>query len=126
MSIEQWSDLMFPEPEGKDTHAWGRVKSINADGSYEVRLNSSSVTTRCTKGCTANAGDWVLVLIKANGKCDAIARRGGDAIGNDGQGDYLAGEGIRIENLVISADVTEDDLDAATEVIPTSWIENLD
>lgn len=79
MSIEQWSDLMFPEREGTVTPIYGSVRAINDDGSYEVQLNASSVTTRCTPCCTATVGDRVLVLIKANGKCDAIGRLGGDA-----------------------------------------------
>lgn len=77
MSVEQWSDLMFPEKEGRDAHVYGSVKSVNADGSYEVRLNASSVTTRCVACCTASVGDRVLVLVKANGRCDAVGRVGG-------------------------------------------------
>lgn len=78
MSIEQWSDLMFPDKEGKDTHLWGSVKSVNPDGSYEVQLNSSSVTTRCAAGCTAGVGDRVLVCIMANGRCVAVSRLEGE------------------------------------------------
>lgn len=89
MSIEQWSDLMFPEQEGGDAHVYGSVKAVNADGSYEVQLNASSVTTRCAPCCTALVGDRVLVLIKANGKCDAIGRLGGD-LGGGGSGEYEA------------------------------------
>ena len=74
MSIEQWSDLMFPEAEGKDAHLWGSVKAVNSDGSYEVQLNKSNVTTRCAAGCTAGVGDRVLVCIMANGRCVAVAR----------------------------------------------------
>lgn len=78
MSIEQWSDLMFPEREGTVTPIYGSVRAINDDGSYEVQLNASSVTTRCAPCCTAMVGDRVLVLIKPNGKCDAIGRLGGE------------------------------------------------
>lgn len=77
MSIEQWSDLMFPETGGTDAHLWGSVKSVNADGSYEVQLNASSVTTRCAAGCNASVGDRVLVCIMANGRCAAISKLGG-------------------------------------------------
>lgn len=84
MSIEQWSDLMFPEREGKDAHVYGSVKAINEDGSYEVQLNASSVTTRCAPCCTALVGDRVLVIIKLNGKCDAIGRLGGEIGGGGG------------------------------------------
>lgn len=84
MSIEQWSELMFPEQRGADAHAYGRVVSINADGSYEVQLNRSAVTTKCAPCCSALVGDRVLVVIKANGKCDAIGRLGGE-IGGGGE-----------------------------------------
>lgn len=83
MSIEQWSDLMFPDKEGKDVHVYGSVRAINADGSYEVQLNASSVTTKCTACCTAIVGDRVLVCIKADGRCAAIGRVGGDLGGGD-------------------------------------------
>lgn len=88
MSIEKWSDLMFPEGVGRDAHLWGSVKSVNSDGSYEVQLNTSSVTARCAAGCTANVGDRVLVCIMANGRCVAIARLGGDLGGGGGSDDF--------------------------------------
>lgn len=98
MSIEQWSDLMFPEREGTVTPIYGSVRAINDDGSYEVQLNASSVTTRCAPCCTAMVGDRVLVLIKPNGKCDAIGRLGGDLGGGgtivtqyDDASNYIAG-----------------------------------
>lgn len=98
MSIEQWSDLMFPEREGTVTPIYGSVRAINDDGSYEVQLNASSVTTRCAPCCTAMVGDRVLVLIKPNGKCDAIGRLGGDLGGGgtivtqyDDVSNYIAG-----------------------------------
>lgn len=62
-----------------DVHTTGLVKSINADGSYQVQLNASSTTTRCAAGCTAGVGDRVLVCIMANGRCVAVGRLGGDA-----------------------------------------------
>lgn len=83
MNIEQWSDLMFPDKDGKDVHVYGSVRAINADGSYEVQLNASSVTTKCTACCTAIVGDRVLVCIKADGRCAAIGRVGGDLGGGD-------------------------------------------
>lgn len=58
--------------------AYGRVVGVNSDGSYQVQLNASSTTTRCVNCCTANVGDRVAVAIKANGKCDAVGRVGGD------------------------------------------------
>lgn len=69
---------MFPEAGEKDAHLWGSVKSVNSDGSYEVQLNTSSVTTRCAAGCAAGVGDRVLVCIMANGRCVAVSRLGGD------------------------------------------------
>lgn len=74
MSIEQWSDLMFPEAGERDAHLWGSVKAVNSDGSYQVQLNKSNVTTRCSAGCTAGVGDRVLVCIMANGRCAACGR----------------------------------------------------
>lgn len=74
MSVEQWSDLLFSEAGGHDAHVWGSVKSVNDDGSYQVQLNASSVTTRCAAGCTAGVGDRVLVCIMANGRCVAVGR----------------------------------------------------
>lgn len=47
---------------------------------------------------------------------------GGSASG----GSYLAGEGISIKDRVISAEVTQKELDAAKATeIPVSWIEAL-
>lgn len=65
--------------------AYGIVKAIKADGSYMVQMNASSTLTRCAPCCTAMVGDRVLVLIKPNGKCDAIGRLGGD-LGGGGAG----------------------------------------
>lgn len=121
MSVEKWSDLLFPGGGGRDSHVYGSVESVNPDGSYEVRLNASGVTARCAACCTASAGDRVLVVVKADGKCAAIGRVGGEAAGSGGGGTYTAGEGIVISGSVISAEVTGEDVEA----IPTSWIENL-
>lgn len=122
MSVEKWSDLLFSGAAGRDSHVYGSVESVNADGSYEVRLNASGVTARCAACCTASAGDRVLVVVKADGKCAAIGRVGGEGGGSGGSGAYVAGEGITISGLVISAEVTDEDV----EPIPSSWIENLD
>ena len=78
MSVEQWSDLLFSEAGQHDAHVWGSVKSVNSDGSYQVQLNTSSTTTRCSAGCTAGVGDRVLVCIMANGRCVAVARLEGE------------------------------------------------
>lgn len=71
------------ENRPQDSHRWAPVESVNEDGSYQVRLNGSSVSTRCSPGCIAEAGDVVLVLITADGKCVAVSRLGGE-IGGGG------------------------------------------
>lgn len=76
-SLQSFGEAFFPKPMRVDTHAYGRVSSINADGSYQVTLNASG-DTRCAKLCKAGVGDTVLVLIQANGHCAAIGRVGGD------------------------------------------------
>jgi hypothetical protein len=71
------ADTLYPKPEPKNSTAYGTVESVNADGSYQVKLNASATTTRCAKLCDAEVGDRVLVLIQANGHCAAIGRVGG-------------------------------------------------
>lgn len=53
--------------------AHGLVAAVNEDGSYQVRLNRSDVTTRCAPFCDAAEGDVVLVVILTDGRCDALA-----------------------------------------------------
>lgn len=77
VSLERLADTLYPKPEPKNSTAYGTVESINADGSYQVKLNASATTTRCAKLCDAGVGDRVLVLIQANGHCAAIGRVGG-------------------------------------------------
>lgn len=60
-----------------DTHAYGTVDSINADGSYQVQLNGSLTTTRAAKLCSAEIGDRVFCVIQ-NGQVAAIGRVGGE------------------------------------------------
>lgn len=76
-TLQQFGDAFFQKPTRTDTHAYGVVDSINADGSYQVMLNAGTAT-RCAKVCKAGVGDTVLVLIQANGHCAAIGRVGGD------------------------------------------------
>lgn len=118
------SDLtpLFSGGSASDSHAYGVVESVNADGSYGVRIDASTAVTRCTACHSASAGDRVLVLVKADGSCDVVGRVGGEGGGSGGSGAYVAGEGITISGLVISAEVTDEDV----EPIPSSWIENLD
>lgn len=83
VSLERLADTLCPKPEPKNSTAYGTVESINPDGSYQVKLNASSTTTRCAKLCDAEVADRVLVLIQANGHCAAIGRVGGSIPSND-------------------------------------------
>ena len=74
MNQDVIANLLFPEKPSGDTHTFGIVREVNADGSYQVQLNSSSVTTRCTACCEAGVGNRVLVLIMRSGHCVAIAK----------------------------------------------------
>lgn len=77
VSLERLADTLYPKQEPKNSTAYGTVESVNADGSYQVKLNASATTTRCAKLCDAEVTDRVLVLIQANGHCAAIGRVGG-------------------------------------------------
>ena len=56
----------------------GLVRSVNADGSYEVLLSGDVQPTRCGNYCEAYAGDVVSVVRKTDGACDAVGRLGGE------------------------------------------------
>lgn len=77
VSLERIADTLYPKEQPRNSTAYGSVESINADSSYQVKLNASGTTTRCAKLCDAQVGDRVLVLIQANGHCAAIGRVGG-------------------------------------------------
>lgn len=79
MNHDSIAKLLFPETRKHDEHAFGIVRAVNADGSYQVQLNSSGVTCRTTACCDAAAGDRVLVLIMKNGRCAATAKVRGKA-----------------------------------------------
>lgn len=81
----EWLQGVLAKYENKpsDGHRWGLVESVAADGSYNVRLNSSSVLTKCSAGCTASVGDVVFVVIKTDGECVAVSRLGGEGNGID-------------------------------------------
>ncbi len=66
--------LGFDQKPKQDTHIIGTVQSVNSDGSYQVALNKSNVTTKCMPFCDATAGSRVLVLVMSNGSCAAIAK----------------------------------------------------
>lgn len=61
-----------------DRHAYGIVRAVNADGSYQVALDGSVEQTRCAAFCSAAAGDRVAVIVRSDGRCDAIGRLGGE------------------------------------------------
>lgn len=77
VSLERLADTLYPKPEPRNGTAYGTVESVNADGSYQVKLNASATTTRCAKLCDAEVGDRVFVIIQANGHCAALGRVGG-------------------------------------------------
>lgn len=64
----------FDKKQTKESHTIGTVKSVNSDGSYQVALNKSSVTTKCMPFCDATVNSRVLVLVMKDGKCAAIAK----------------------------------------------------
>lgn len=72
----EWLADCLRKYENKPTATFehGLVAAVNDDGSFQIRLNKSDVTTRCAPFCDASAGDVVLVVKMLNGKCDAIAR----------------------------------------------------
>ncbi len=74
MNQDALAKLFFSESQRCDTHLFGSVAAVNDDGSYQVKLNSSSITTRAIACCEAAAGDRVLVLIMRNGRCVATAK----------------------------------------------------
>lgn len=78
------ADVFLPEPRATDDSEWGIVRAVNDDGSYMVQLRGSSALTRCGNYCTAVVGDRVHVVIKKNGLCEVIGRRGG-TIGGGGE-----------------------------------------
>lgn len=61
-----------------DSHAYGEVKSINQDGSYNVALNGANITTRCARLAGAKVGDTVFVTILKNGFAVVTNTVGGD------------------------------------------------
>lgn len=71
---DQVARILFPQSSQQEFHTWGVVASVNQDGSYEVRLNDSDVTTRCARCVAAQAQDRVLVLVMGNGQCVALAK----------------------------------------------------
>lgn len=61
-----------------DSHAYGEVKAINQDKTYQVSLNGSNTTVKCARLAGAKVGDTVLVTILANGYAVVTGTVGGD------------------------------------------------
>lgn len=74
VDIDQVASVLLPRKGQQEFHTWGIVSSVNPDGSYEVKLNDSGITTRCAKCVAAQAQDRVLVLVMGNGQCVALAK----------------------------------------------------
>ena len=68
-----------------DEHRYGLVRSVNADGSYEVLLDGDVQTSRCAQFDTALVGDRVIVVTKKDGTNDILGRLGGP-IGGSSEG----------------------------------------
>jgi hypothetical protein len=77
VNLENIGKILVPEQPRTDSTCYGRVDSINDDGSFQVQLNASATKTRCANLCGAAVNDRVLVLIQANGHCAANGRVGG-------------------------------------------------
>lgn len=77
-SLEQFGEAFFPPKQSKVSTAYGTVTAINADGSYQVKLNAIG-TTRCARLCNAAVDDAVFVVIQENGKCAAVGKVGGES-----------------------------------------------
>jgi len=61
--------------EPREFHAVGRVVGVNADGSYQVRTNRSSIDVRCSAFASASVGDTVIALFTEDGRGYVIARK---------------------------------------------------
>lgn len=62
------------ENKPSDSFENGTVRTVNADGSYEVLLDGDVQPRTCSAYATAGVGDRVLVCIMANGRCVAVSR----------------------------------------------------
>ena len=65
------------QTKAPDFHQYATVDSINVDGSYQVQLNGSLVTTRAAKLCNAAIGDRVLCVVQ-DGDVAAIGKVGAE------------------------------------------------
>lgn len=67
-----------PEEDIKGFAVYGQVKSINPDGTYQVSLNGSTITTKCARLTGAHVDDVVLVTVLNNGYAVVTGCVGGD------------------------------------------------
>lgn len=74
VSARRVSKALFPGRTDADTHHRGSVVKSNGDGTYQVRLNFSSVSTRCQSLCQVSVGDPVLVLRMRNGSTTILGK----------------------------------------------------
>ena len=71
--------LGFKTPQDvKGFAAYGEVKGINADETYQVSLNGSTTTVKCARLAGAHVGDVVLVTVLNNGYAVVTGCVGGD------------------------------------------------
>ena len=70
--------------ESSDCHAYGEVKSINEDGSYNVSFDGTT-TLKCARLVGAKVGDTVFVTIMKNGYAVVTNTVGGDTDASDAQ-----------------------------------------
>lgn len=94
------------------------VVAVSADGGYRVALDDEpDVPMACAPFCTAGAGDRVLVAIKANGKCDAVGRLGGDNLSIMAAAMSGRANDMKAYSLIGGADIPGNaDLNAYTEI----------
>ena len=74
-----------PRDVKQDFSAYGEVKSINEDKTYQVALNGSDVTVKCARLVGAKVGDVVLVTVLKNGYAVVTGCVGGDTDASDAQ-----------------------------------------
>lgn len=73
-SLDRLSNALNHKVKQADEHVWGTVESVNTEGSYQVRINSTGPSTRCLSCCLADVGDRVLVVILGDGKCVVVGK----------------------------------------------------
>lgn len=72
-----------PKKDHKGFAAYGEIKSINPDNTYQVSLNGSDTTVKCARLTGAHVGDVVLVNVLDNGYAVVTGCVGGDTDAGD-------------------------------------------